>query len=206
MLVDGAQRHEFSGGAAGHLRAVVAHGKQHRPGGVVHGRVDQPVLAGGDQLQQPFAFQRLGEHHLDLAGGLLRRDDLGQPLAADQVLDHGRGHPGAGEVGRVEHPDGVWGVLDPVWERLADRAAGPWQGPQPQARALQHPAHAGRRHPHWLRLRATMGELAMGAVDLAPLLEQSHDLSNLPVQQAVQRAAIRWLVLQLVGGAAPPAT
>jgi hypothetical protein len=64
---------------------VVAEGQQHRLGGVVHGGVDQAVLAGGDQLQQALALQRLGEHDLDLGGGLLHRDDLGQPLAADQV-------------------------------------------------------------------------------------------------------------------------
>jgi hypothetical protein len=37
-------------------------------------------MAGADQLGQPLALQRLGEHHLDLGGGLLDRDDLGQHL------------------------------------------------------------------------------------------------------------------------------
>jgi hypothetical protein len=113
-------------------------------GGIIDGGVDQAVLAGTDQLGQPLAFQRLTDHDLDLGGGLLDRDDLGQPLAADQVLDHGRGHPGAGEVGGVEDPDRVGGILDPVRERLADRPARPGQRPQPQALARQHPAHAGR--------------------------------------------------------------
>ena len=51
-----------------------------------------------------------------------------------------------------------------------------------------------------------MGELAVGAVDLAPPVEQRHDLGDLPVQQPVQRAAARTAILQLVGGAAakPP--
>ncbi len=51
-----------------------------------------------------------------------------------------------------------------------------------------------------------MGELAVGAVDLAPLVEQRHDLGDLPVEQAVQRAAARTAVFELVGGAAakPP--
>src|SRR6266508_4849478 len=35
-------------------------------GGVVHGRVDQAVVAGADPRQQPFALQRVGEHDLDL--------------------------------------------------------------------------------------------------------------------------------------------
>jgi hypothetical protein len=46
-----------------------------------------------------------------------------------------------------------------------------------------------------------VGELAVGAVDLAPRLEQPHDLGDLPLQQAVHRAATRRLVGELVAGA-----
>jgi hypothetical protein len=51
-----------------------------------------------------------------------------------------------------------------------------------------------------------VGELAMGAVSLAPLVEQPDDLGDLPVQQPMQGAATRTAVGQLVGGAAakPP--
>jgi hypothetical protein len=51
-----------------------------------------------------------------------------------------------------------------------------------------------------------VGELAVGAVDLAPLLEQPHDLGDLPVQQAVHRAPTRRVVGQLASGlpAQPP--
>jgi hypothetical protein len=51
-----------------------------------------------------------------------------------------------------------------------------------------------------------VGELAVRAVGLAPLLKQPHDLGDLPVQQAVHRAATRRLVGQLAGGlpAQPP--
>jgi hypothetical protein len=77
MLVDRAQGHELPGRARGHLRAVVAQGQQHRPGGIVDGGVDQAVVAGADALQQALALQRVGEHHLDLGGGLLGGDDLG---------------------------------------------------------------------------------------------------------------------------------
>ena len=51
-----------------------------------------------------------------------------------------------------------------------------------------------------------MGELAVGAVDLAPLVEQPHDLGDLLVQQAVHRAAPAGSVGQLAGGPAvqPP--
>jgi hypothetical protein len=82
VLVDRAQGHELAGGAGGHLRAVVAHRQQDRPGRVVYACVGQAVLAGGDARQQALAFQRLGEHDLDLGGGLLRGDDLGGATCA----------------------------------------------------------------------------------------------------------------------------
>jgi hypothetical protein len=47
-----------------------------------------------------------------------------------------------------------------------------------------------------------VGELAVGAVDLAPLVEQPHDLGDLPVEQAMHRAATRPLIFELAGGAA----
>jgi hypothetical protein len=46
-----------------------------------------------------------------------------------------------------------------------------------------------------------VGKLAMRAVGLAPRLEQPHDLGDLPVQQAMQRAATRGLVGQLASDA-----
>jgi hypothetical protein len=163
--------------------------------------VGQAVLAGADPLQQALARQRVGEHDLDLGGDLLGGDDLDQPLARHQVLDHGGGDPGAGEVGRVVDPDRPWPVLDPVRERLAKVAARSEQRPQPQALARQHAAHAGRRHPHPRQVGAAVGELAVGAVDLAPLLGQPHDRGDLPVQQATHRGATRGLVGQLASGA-----
>jgi hypothetical protein len=48
-----------------------------------------------------------------------------------------------------------------------------------------------------------VGELAVGAVGLAPLAEQPQDLGDLPVQQPVHWAATRRLVLELADG--PPA-
>jgi hypothetical protein len=46
----------------------------------------------------------------------------------------------------------------------------------------------------------------VGAVDLAPLVEQRYDLGDLPVEQPVQRAATGTMIGQFVGGAAaqPP--
>ena len=48
-----------------------------------------------------------------------------------------------------------------------------------------------------------MGELAVGAVGLAPFAQQPHDLSDLPLRQAVHRAATGRLVGELVDR--PPA-
>jgi hypothetical protein len=53
----------------------------------------------------------------------------------------------------------------------------------------QHLPDAGRRHPHPAKPGAAVGELAVGAVDLAPLLGQLQDRLDLLVQQAVDRAA-----------------
>ncbi len=51
-----------------------------------------------------------------------------------------------------------------------------------------------------------MGELAVAAVGLAPLLEQGQDLLGLLGQQPVQRRSARWLVSQrATGPAAQPA-
>ena len=51
-----------------------------------------------------------------------------------------------------------------------------------------------------------MSQVAVGAVDLAPLLEQRHDLGLLSVQQPVDRVAAGLVVHQTVGGTsgAPP--
>src|SRR5512133_787703 len=90
VLDDGAQRQELPGRPRGHLGAVVGHRQQQRPGGVVSGQVHPAVLAGGHQFPQPLALQGIGEHDLDLAGGLLGAEQGSQPLAADQVDDRER--------------------------------------------------------------------------------------------------------------------
>jgi len=100
-------------------------GQQHGAVRGVDGRVDQPVLAGADHVQQPFRVERVGEHELDLGGGFLRGHDGGQPLARDQVLDGGDRGSGRREVRRVVDPDLVGPVLDPVRERPARRPASP---------------------------------------------------------------------------------
>src|SRR6266568_2608179 len=92
----------------------VADGEQDRSGLVIDARVDPCVVVPGlEQVEQALGGQGVGEGELDLGGGLLSRDDLGEPLAGDQVLDDGHRHPGPGEVGRVVDPDRVGLVLGP---------------------------------------------------------------------------------------------
>jgi transposase len=68
------------GRAGGHLRPVVADGEQDRAGLVVGTEVDPAVgVPALDKLEQPLAFERVGEGEFDLGGSLLGRDDLGEP-------------------------------------------------------------------------------------------------------------------------------
>jgi hypothetical protein len=60
---------------------VVAHGEQDRPRQVIDGRVDQAVGSPLDELQQTFNGKGVGEHDLDLGGGLLGGDEVGDSLA-----------------------------------------------------------------------------------------------------------------------------
>jgi hypothetical protein len=64
-------------------------GEQDRPGLVIDPDVDAAVVvaavvvagAGLDGIEQPLGLERGGEAELDLGGGLLDRDDLGDPPA-----------------------------------------------------------------------------------------------------------------------------
>jgi hypothetical protein len=111
VLGDGDQGQELAGVRRDHLRPVVRDREQDRPGllpgaGVSVGvRVDEPgvgpegvgAVQGG--LEQALGVQGLLETEPDLGVGLLRRDDVGEPLAGDEVLDDEHGHPAPGEVG-----------------------------------------------------------------------------------------------------------
>lgn len=66
---------------------------------VVGADVDSAVLgvAGLDGIEQPLGLQRGGKGELDLGGGFLDRDDLGETLTRDQVGDDEYCHPAAGK-------------------------------------------------------------------------------------------------------------
>jgi hypothetical protein len=194
VLGDRAQGHELPGGPRSHLWAIVGDCEQDRPGRVVHRRVDGPVLVGGDGSEQTFGIQCVGEAELHLGGGLLHADDLGNPLSGDQVLDSEHCHTRGGEVRGVVDPDRVGGVVDPVREGLTHRAAGPRTRPEILVCQEQHSPHAGRRDPDPTQVGAAVGQLAVTALDLTPLVEQRHDLGRLLGQQAVHRRPARWPV------------
>ena len=68
----------------------------------VNGRLKRKAdLEYGDRILVGRIEMTLLEGEPDLGVGFLRRDDVGQPLARDQVLDDQHRHPGTREVRRV---------------------------------------------------------------------------------------------------------
>jgi hypothetical protein len=181
-------------------RAVVAEGQQDRPAGVVTGGVDQAVLASLDQLEQPSASSASVTTTWTWVEVSSAEETSPSHVRRTRSPGHGHRDPRAGEVGRVVDPDRPWGVADPVGEWLTDAAPRPGQRPQPQPLRSEHAAHAGRRDPYPAEVAAAVGQLAVGAVDLAPLAEQRHDLGDLVGEQAVHGAAARRVVVELVSG------
>ena len=59
---------------------------------------------------------------------------------------------------------------------LRTERPGPWQRPEMLVSKEKHPPHARRRHPHPAQVGTAVRELTMGAVGLAPLVEQRQDL------------------------------
>jgi hypothetical protein len=189
VLGDGAQRHELAGRTRRHLGTVVRHRQQDRPALVVDGGVDQAVGSGLDQAEETFGGQGVGEDDLDLRGGLLRRDNVGDPLAADEVLDDGQAGLGPGEMGGVVDPDLVRALVHPLGEGLAHRVPRAKWRVEIEALSSQDASHRRRRHPHPFQVGAAVGQRAIAAVDVAPLVVQRHDLGHLVIEQTVPRAA-----------------
>src|SRR5437867_2584375 len=79
---------------------------------------------------------------------------------------------------------------DVIWRPLAETAN----------RSSQDPSHRGGRHPQPVEVGAPVGELAMRAVHVAPLVIEGDDLGHLVGHQAVHRTATRRPVGQLAGG------
>ena len=63
------------------------------------------------RARKHFGFGRVVADGLDLGRDLLGRDDVGHPLAADEVLDDGHGLPVASKMDvAVDHL--IWSILD----------------------------------------------------------------------------------------------
>jgi hypothetical protein len=79
-----------------YLRPVVTDGQQQRLGAIINGGVGEGVLAGLDEAEQALERQRVGERDLNMGGGgLLRGDDLADPLARHEVHDRDHREPTA---------------------------------------------------------------------------------------------------------------
>ena len=191
--------HELAGRVRRHLRSVVGHGEQDRPGRVVDGEVEAFI---GEQLEQALGFDGGLEDDLDLGGGLFDGHERVDPLARDHVDDGEHDASGVGEVG---------GVVDPDPVRFPDQPVGPWLLLRscPGRRFGQHEPVSSENsperrgcHPHETLVGPAVGELAVGPVDRTPPLGDVQDGVDLAGQDAVHRVPARGPVHQ---GAQVPA-
>ena len=104
---------------------------------------------------------------------------------------HGRGLPTALEVGRVVNPDRVLLVRGPLGKGLPGRGPDAPRPAQVQPVSSQNALDGGRRHPHPAEVGAAVGELAMRAVELAPLVGQLEDRAISSGLERVHRRAAR---------------
>ena len=201
VLGDRAHRDELAGGARGHLRPVVRHREQHRRENVnvgiesewIEGR---RVLAGFDQLQQPCSFEGVDEHHLHLRRGLLGGDELCDLLAGHEV--HHREHRvprTAVKTGHVVDPDRVAAVVRPFREWPALRTHDPARTLENQPVGSENTPDGGRGDTHQPEVAATVRELSVRPIDIAPSFEQLEDLGHLLRAQTMHRVA-RLAVIQ----------
>src|SRR3954454_24006224 len=124
------------------------------------------------------------------------------PLARDEVEDRQRARARGGKGAEVITPDLARAVVDPL-------RPGPGLGPGPgrpvgQRSAVreQHPQHGRRRDPHASEVGAAVRELAMRAIDLAPLRRELEDRADLLRPERVHRPPARPAILQRAGGLA----
>ena len=96
------------GGACSHLGAVVRHCQQDRlfvALAAVVALADPLGLADLDGGPQALGVAGVGEHAIDLGGGLLDGDERGEPFTGDDVPDGVGDAASSGEVGDVIDPD-----------------------------------------------------------------------------------------------------
>ena len=131
----------------------------------------------------------------DTSVSIQRRETTSMMANADPL--------GAREVGRVPAPDAVRGPLQPVRParlrcRVTDHRFG-----QHEPVSSQNTTERGRRDPHPPDVGAAVGELAVGAVDLTPLLGDGQYGVDLARCQGVQGDPARRPVLERADRAQP---
>jgi hypothetical protein len=104
-------------------------------------------------------------------------------------------------MGGVVDPDHVLHVGRPLREGLPRRGAGTASPPQMQPLSSQDALEARRRNPQTVELRAAVGQLAVGAVDLGPtpFLEDRHHLGHLLGEKAMRGVAAADTVGEAMG-------
>src|SRR5664279_808716 len=106
-------------------------------------------------------------------------------------------------MGHVVDVDRVLAIVRPLRERLALRMFHPSRPFQNQPMSSQNAPDGGWRDPHQPEVAATVRELSMRAIDIAPALEQLKDRAHLLGSEPMHRAAAGPLIVQ-TGGVAPP--
>lgn len=145
-------------------RGILIYWHVERGSMVVHAMVEGAVRHGNTMSVESnyVDSRRTGERDLDLRGGLLGRHHGREPLDP--------GHQ-----------------LGPLRERslVAPLAGGAFG--QVNALGDEDSQHRGLADVDKIKPRAAVRQLAMGTVDLAPLLGQLEDRRTLPIEQRVQR-------------------
>src|ERR671918_1258389 len=130
-------------------------------------------------------------------------------LVAGHDIDNGQAGPAAAaELGAVPHPDLVRCPADRLGPRQGEgRPLAEWRLGQLYLVFRGDSAHCGGSHEHLAHVAAAMRQFAVGAVNLAPFLDDLEDRVLLPGQQPVHRVAARNPVLEaahLVQPGPPP--
>ena len=219
VLSDRGQRHELPGRARGHLRTVVGHGEQHRTGLVIDVDAGQPVLDGGDLIEQPLGFERVGEHDLDLGGGLLGRDgnhlwvivdsdrdiirDRDDLPAPEEILSRvlERRDPGrlsAHQTIADSHELSSLARLGAIFEDAARTATDLWLRETLTERGLE----GAIDDSEWPALTGRVRETALAGHDVAALIDEA--IRMRPIEDAHSTAAVLHWRLGILGATPAP--
>ena len=151
------------------------------------GPVDPAFIAGIDRLEQPFGVEGGGEASSTwvevsstetISVSHFRETRSSMINTAIPTRVKGRCHKSRSSSGCTRPIPGTAAALTGL-------AA---QGPKMPVCFEKDPAHRRRSHPHPAQIGAVVSELAVGPVDLTPLVEQRQNLRGLLGQDGVHRA------------------